>query len=453
MSYISSDRASIPMRYTSRWNLLITLLAIFLFAFGVVPFYLDIRLHENVGLNPQRLMVVGMLGLTALCIPGSKGARNKIRLSIYHNKKIYSAIAIYLLLRVVSFVANPSQYSFFILLNEVLMNFFILFYSAVFVDSPKKIKTLLLILIVSALYVSVFGVFEGVMSSNIFRAFANTSTQTGEIAAQIKMRDGNYRVQSTFEHPLALSQYLIVVIPLLLVMASNKLWRSMALVIFLPLFLMAAYLTYARSVFVCLFIAVILVILSRIKFKYLTSMSLSTKQVYFAMHKFTVFMGFVVLVGGIIFLSSGGSDTQQSSTATRLVQLNNGIMGIKENPILGHGIGNAKKVIIGIGDTVSGSETVWNETIDSYYLAGALDSGLPALLVYISIFVIAVRATYRISLNNSVTKSARELALAISASIAAGAASMSVLSIFTILPILFALIGFSISLNTLSKRN
>jgi hypothetical protein len=30
---------------------------------------------------------------------------------------------------------------------------------------------------------------------------------------------------------------------------------------------------------------------------------------------------------------------------------------------------------------------------------------------------------------------------------------MSVLSIFTILPILFALIGFSISLNMLSKRN
>jgi O-antigen ligase len=128
-------------------------------------------------------------------------------------------------------------------------------------------------------------------------------------------------------------------------------------------------------------------------------------------------------------------------------------MGVKEKPILGHGIGNAKKVIIGIGDTVSGSEAVWNETIDSYYLAEALDSGLPALFAFVSIFVIASRVMYRISIDRTINKSIRGLALAISASIAAGAASMSVLSIFTILPILFALIGFSISLNMLSKRN
>ncbi|MGF6457412.1 O-antigen ligase family protein [Pseudomonas frederiksbergensis] len=453
MNYMSSDRTSIPKRYTSRWNLLLTLLAIFLFAFGVIPFYLDIRLHENVGLNPQRLLVAGMFGLAALCMLGSKGAQKRISLSVHTNKKIYLVIAVYLLLRVASFAANPSQYSFFILLNEVLMNFFILFYSAVFVDSVKKIKILLFILIVSALYVSIFGVVEGIISDNIFRALANTATQTGEIAAQIKIRDGNYRIQSTFEHPLALSQYLIIIIPLLVAMMSAKLWRGMALIMFLPLFLVAAYLTYARSVFVCLFIAVIIISLSTVKLKYLSSISPSTRQVYYTMHKFTVFMGFIALLGAVLFLSSGGSATQQSSTATRLVQLNNGIMGVKEKPILGHGIGNAKKVIIGIGDTVSGSEAVWNETIDSYYLAEALDSGLPALFAFVSIFVIASRVMYRISIDRTINKSIRGLALAISASIAAGAASMSVLSIFTILPILFALIGFSISLNMLSKRN
>ncbi|MGE8486272.1 MAG: O-antigen ligase family protein [Pseudomonas sp.] len=450
---MSSDRTSVPKRYTSRWNLLLTLLAIFLFAFGVIPFYLDIRLHENVGLNPQRLLVVGMLGLAALCVLGAKGAQNRISLSIHANKKIYMAMAVYLLLRVASFAINPSQYSFFILLNEVLMNFFILFYSAIFVDSVKKIKILLLILIASALYVSIFGIVEGVISSNVFRTFANTATQTGEIAAQVKIRDGNYRIQSTFEHPLALSQYLIMIIPLLVIMIGAKLWRGMALVMFLPLFLVAAYLTYARSVFVCLFIAVIIISLSIVKFRYLVGVSTSTRQAYYVMHKFTVFMGVIALVGGVLFLSSGGSDTQQSSTATRLVQLNNGIMGVKEKPLLGHGIGNAKKVIIGIGDTVSGGEAVWNETIDSYYLGEALDSGLPALFAFVSIFVIASRVMYRMSVDTTINKSMRELALAISASIAAGAASMSVLSIFTILPILFVLIGFSMSLNMLSKRN
>lgn len=453
MNYMSSDCTSVSKRYTSKWNLLLTLLAIFLFAFGVIPFYLDIRLHENVGLNPQRLLVVGMLVLTALCVLGAKGAQNRISLSIHTNKKIYLAVAVYLLLRVASFAMNPSQYSFFILLNEVLMNFFILFYSAIFVDSVKKIKILLCILIVSALYVSIFGIVEGAISANVFRTLANTATQTGEIAAQIKIRDGNYRVQSTFEHPLALSQYLIIVIPLLVIMIGAKLWRGMALVVFLPLFLVAAYLTYARSVFVCLFIAVIIVSLSIVKLKYLASVSTSTRQVYYMVHKFTVFMGVITLVGGILFLSSGGSDTQQSSTATRLVQLNNGIMGVKEKPLLGHGIGNAKKVIIGIGDTVSGGEAVWNETIDSYYLGEALDSGLPALFAFVLIFVIASRVMYRMSVDRTINKSMRELALAISASVAAGAASMSVLSIFTILPILFVLIGFSMSLNMLSKRN
>lgn len=453
MSCVPIAHTSLSVREANKWNLLTTLLAIFLFAFGVIPFYLDIRLHENVGLNPQRLLVLGMLGLAALCTLGSEGARSRINLSIHNNKNIYMAIAVYLLFRVSSFAANPSQYSFFILLNEVMMNFFILLYSAVFIDSAKKIKILLFVLIVSALYVSVFGIAEGLLSENIFRGFANTATQTGEIAAQIKMRDGHYRAQSTFEHPLALSQYLIIVMPLLLVMASNRLWRGVVFFVFLPIFLFGAYLTYARSVFVCIFIAVILASLSIIKLKYLMGASSSIRQAYYALHRFTIFAGFLVLVGAIIYLSSGGTDTQQSSTATRLVQLTNGVMGIKESPLLGHGIGNAKKVIIGIGNTVSGSDAVWNETIDSYYLGSALDSGLPALFAYIAIFFFAARMMYRISVNKVVNKSTRRMARALCSSIAAGCASMSVLSIFTILPILFALIGFSISLNTLSKRN
>lgn len=151
--------------------------------------------------------------------------------------------------------------------------------------------------------------------------------------------------------------------------------------------------------------------------------------------------------GGLIVSGTigGESESQSASSATRLVQLNNGFIAIAQKPLFGYGPGEGSRVIMGVGESQSGGETVYVETTDNLFLSIAVESGLPALIAYLLMIFRVLKMSSR-GVLGAVRREGREVNTAIFASLIAGVTLMAVLSIFTILPLFFILMGATVGL-------
>lgn len=418
----------------------------FVLTFGLIPFYIDIRVHENAGINIQRIFVSIIFLLTILIIISQHSSHRRIHATYKQNKTIAKLAVIFVMLRIAAAIKNPASYGYMILANELMMNLFIMFFCSTFFTTKKQISTCASLILFSAIIVSLFSIFENIIQQNPLTSLANTNTTAGEIASQIKFRDGNYRSQGTFEHPLSLAQFILISAPLLFTWTVSKKLTPIALAA-LAVLLIASYLTYSRTIYVGLLAATLVILHINLKNKKSGLASKSTRRlISFSQALFTVGSALTALAV-VYMLVTGGSDAQQSSSATRLFQLYNGWIGIQQDPALGHGLGTSQSVITGIGQSIAGSETIWNETIDNYMLGVALDSGIPSLAALISILVLALKKALEIATSPRSSNRARVLSTALTASLLAGFISMFVLSIFTILPMIFTIVGLICALS------
>ncbi len=99
---------------------------------------------------------------------------------------------------------------------------------------------------------------------------------------------------------------------------------------------------------------------------------------------------FLFVTAGLAFaafeLAQGVGDRQLRSGMMRLLQLNMGLPLIAERPVLGYGVGQA-------GETLG----MLTKTVDNYYLTITIESGIPGLLIFVSLltyFVIQSGRTF-----------------------------------------------------------
>lgn len=426
-------------------------LIVFIGVFSIWPFYIDVRLHENIGINPQRLVLVLTALFFILVLTTTKGFIRTIGSAWWRNpdgRAIFFALSAYTVLRLVSSViAGP--YSIFIFSNELIANAFVMLIAGAVYRDYADARRFVLFLIALGVIVSFYAILERITQQNFLVSFADVNTRAGFTAATEKIRNGVYRSQATFEHPLSLVQYLAMIIPLLYLLIR----RFGALVVF-PFTVIgsALYFTGSRSAVIAIFLSIVAMIAIAIHAG-LRERSGRTKKGTLLTALFLLYG--VLLIGGATLINdavSGDSESHTASTTTRVAQINNGLLAIARRPIFGYGPGEASRIIMHVGETESGADTIYRETTDNLFLTRAVESGVPSLIALLYLIYKVLKLAIQSSISNPDRK-VRVLNIALFGSLLSGVTLMSVLSIFTVLPIFFILMGILVGVNAnLSSR-
>jgi hypothetical protein len=206
------------------------------------------------------------------------------------------------------------------------------------------------------------------------------------LAVNIRSASGMYRVQSAFPSPLALSEYMALCLPILLVRLEHaKSWVTRVLAAAsIPLFLFMIHLTDAHLGNIA---SAVVITLYGVHWAARRWMTVKDSILAPAL-VLSVPAGIIALFGASLVVPKvrnmmWGDGSHAASTAARVAQYSRGIPKILMNPI-GYGPGQG-------GLTLGYSENGGMLTIDAYYLSIALEYGVIGFLVFYGMFLWTVK--------------------------------------------------------------
>lgn len=337
--------------------------------------------------NPQTLTVFVSLAVIAFWVTYSPGFGNKLYRVIFSSSSIgllvvlwfgwrllASALGEFALISVIDYARDLVYVSSFFLIGCAI---------ATYEGGPKW---MLRVLLASGLVVAALGLIEAFLQKNYFVQFASGGDNQAVADALKtimfdKIRDGNYRVQSTFDHPIVFAQFIAAVIPLAAYIAffeRHWLWRLIGILV-VPMGLLAIVKSGSRAGFVSLAVAVGFVSV----FVWLRSMTSKGIGRVFALAALPVFLfGLAVCYFVVQELVLGRSSSEAGSSSVRLKMVWDSITALYESPLWGFGHGMA----LSRAGVISGHTGV--ATLDSLFLTIALDSGYVGFVLFVMIFVL-----------------------------------------------------------------
>lgn len=195
---------------------------------------------------------------------------------------------------------------------------------------------------------------------------------------------GNYRVQGTFTTSLAMAEYLSYALPFVLHFAASnyRMWIRVLAGVSIPFVLFMVLLTDSRLGLVAAFLSFLsyLLFISVLRWRRRPDSVIAPAIVLAYPFVFGLAVSSIFVVGRIRARLFGGQ--YQASNDGRMEQITTGIPKILKQPF-GNGMGEAAEVL------------GWFQpdgllTIDSYWLASALDFGLVGLTAFASFFGLAI---------------------------------------------------------------
>lgn len=289
----------------------------------------------------------------------------------------------YTLFRIVSCFVAPNPISSLISVGwEILYYYSFFFVGALFFSRDSLRYSVMLTFMVLAVIVSLFAVVEMMLHENILVQFAPSGKEFEEfhkVLTSSRIRDGLFRSQGTFEHPLLLGEFAAMAfcfgIAGILWPTHEPYMRTLS-VITTFLTLVASILSGSRSAYLALAISFVFVFLLKVFFpngKLKKSVQGIRKTFFF----FTLVSLLLLSVPIISLLAQGKTTQEATSSEARVIMLNLGLPSIEENPVLGTGPETGAEIAGIIG--ASGVRT-----LDNYFLSIAIESGVPALLLLLS---------------------------------------------------------------------
>jgi O-antigen ligase len=403
------------------------LLMLFLSVFCIWPSYVYFRLSENIGLNPLRVILVIILMFLILHF---LGVHRLSKRRFVDNRILFFIIIFYLFFRYLSAFFSGS-YSVSLVLYEHLSNINILVFTYLVLSGLNNIGKVIKILLFFATVLSVLAIFEHVTKFNIFTILADSSTNAGYTALTDKTRNGFYRSQAIFEHPLSLSQFLAILFPLTFLFFKKNSIKSF--IILSTIIFMGIYVTGSRSAILAIFI-------SAIAFFFLSVKRDNEARERVKVKLFMFFVTLVLLpilftiVSNVAGLDS--EDSEGASSRTRVYQMLNGYIAANQSPIFGYGPGNADDTIFEVGLSYPNAVKLYVPTVDNLFLSSLVESGYIALFLLIALIVTPLIHLVKVQRTNT--------SKAISCSIISGLVTMTTLSIFTVLPIFYVILGLGL---------
>lgn len=351
----------------------------------VWPHYLTFRGLPGPGVNPIRLVYWSMAALWFFWFVGSKEFRHQLLARLSTFRPFVILLSAYLVWGLICSVFSKLPFVSIYHSIQLMAGPVLIFLVALScLRDRQDVDRVLLLVVIAAILAVVVGLVEAVKQKNLFYDLVPSLFPQGgegelswaEQLIRDKSRDGNYRVMSTFVHPLTFGEYLALSLPLAIFMAGYavKATRRMIGFIAIPLIFIGLYICHTRSPLLAVGMAVLGLVgsLGVRAVRQRASFSAAIAGFFFLV---AVPIAAVALIVVGLEMSAGRTIGEVGSSSARLVMFQRGGTLVFEQPLLGYGPGFAA-VTLGF---LPGFTSL---TIDSYYLSVALESGLPGLLVF-----------------------------------------------------------------------
>jgi hypothetical protein len=367
--------------------------ALTLLLFGLVvlinlwPHYVVYRFGGMPTVNPTKLAWLAFLGFAGVSLLSSKPPMARLVARCKAHPVLIFATLFLASWRLISAATGEQPVGQVLQMGPEIVSCYVLFFLVLAVlRDERDVHRLLLLLVGVALVQVLLASYESVAKHTLFDRFISVGAEdvaTLNDVLREKFRDGHYRAQGTFEHPMVLAEFMAMMVPLAsaLFLTARQRWLRWAGAGFVPLAIAMILASRSRSGVAVLLVAVLLVglllLLPRDRpgqkgqsAAALVVMALllpaALVAIYFGMQEFSS-------------LVVGRSHTEINSSMSRVVMLERGIPLLQSSPLFGYGYGMGA-VKLGMFDGV-------RYNIDNFWLGVALDSGIPGLIAFLTVFV------------------------------------------------------------------
>lgn len=296
------------------------------------------------------------------------------------------AVAGYGLLRFVSAVESDAPIAAFLAVAWEWVYYYIPFFFVLFLMRDEASRPLFVRFVcLLSLAVLLFAIYERISGANPLVRLAPVSNDSAELTAALnlsRLRDGVFRAQATFEHPLMLAEFATIVAAFAFGLVLNGRAVGVRLsgaVVFLASSA-SAVLSGSRIAFVSLAIVVAAVSLATmVRARGVRKVTAAIATRLFVLLTIAALAAMAVPLLQNLLL--GRTATEASSSSARVQMLKDGIPAMLGSPFFGKGYGQAvhEAGVYGTGGLL---------TLDNYLLTVGIDAGVPALLIFISIFIL-----------------------------------------------------------------
>lgn len=357
--------------------------------FALWPAYAIFKLPGMPAIEPRRLYIFLSLLVFSFLMIGNKEFRVGFFAVVKANVILNLAFLSYFIMRFLSCFASDMPVPSIVLVFWEFINYGMLYFICISVFHyyhPEKaiIASINYLSVIVGLLVLV----ERAIGANVFLALFPLSMLQDDnsilIQSVSRIRDGFFRAQGTFEHPLVLAEFAVICFCFSFssVLAQKRyIEKSFALVGVLS----SLYMIYAsgsRSGLLLIAIAAISILfLWMCKFKQNSLRYLTGLKIISVLSGVAVVLMLLYPVAKSI--TDGQSRDQKASSAARAEMMQRGVPAIFDHPIIGSGIGQALPIA-----GVEARNGIW--TLDNQLLGTAIESGVICLMFYVTIFVLII---------------------------------------------------------------
>jgi hypothetical protein len=367
------------------------------FAFVIVltlwPNYLSVSLHQF-GLpwvSMQRIVSVPIALIFLICVSVSPKLRNDLAESLRTQPLVWKLLVAFVVIQTYCIFISPLPIQSLDRYVNMQTTWTLIFFVAAYLFAKpgaveRWVRTLWLAAVITGLIgIAEWRVHHVLWVGHLPSFLSMDPLVEKELAPEFRNYTSIYRVQSVFGTSLGFGEFISLTTPFVLNYGMSRLRtsRGIAALLTVPFLFFVAYITNARSAIIGLLVG-----LGVYGFYWgYTQMRLNPDRLIGR----TIVMGYPVfsalalastfIFGRIRRMVWGGGETA-SSTFSRTMQYHKGIPLVFKHP-WGYGIGRG-------GVTLGIYEPNGMLTIDTYYLAIALDYGVLGFLVYYAMFISGV---------------------------------------------------------------
>jgi hypothetical protein len=340
--------------------------------------------------NPQRMVWALTLVYWFYTLATNKELRERLGRRCRQSKISWLVLGLFVWRLITAFAGEQPLYSLPVVAVELFDYLPAFLMVLTWVRDSNDVVRLAKWLTTAAAIIVGFTVIEVIKHQNIFAPFIVIDAANAEFvkyALEEKVRGGGYRAQASFNHPLLLAQFMVTVLPLVTLSffargAGKTAKFTAGFVLMMTPFVIWA--THTRSAYAIAALVIIgLAWLPVVRnFRNPQKNSKGGLLSVVALLVVTAIVPFVVAI--ILQLTAGRTREESGSSEARVQMFRRAVDPVLQNPAFGEGPG------VGILQAAL-TTTRGRVTLDSYYLIVALDSGLPAVIAFIGLVIVAVR--------------------------------------------------------------
>ncbi|UGQ47643.1 O-antigen ligase family protein [Massilia endophytica] len=372
----------LPKQQRAPGGFLLFLLLGLLATLNLWPPYVIYRFGGLPALSPIKLAWLALLVLGGYWVLSSKEMMQRVKDRCRSHKLLVLLVPTLMAWRILTSAMGEQPIpQVLTMVTDVLSCYIFFFIVLAVLRDAGDVHRMLSLLVVVAVAQALLASYESMVRHTLFDRFISVSAEDSAVQMDIirqKFRDGRYRAQGTFEHPMVLAEFMGMMVPLAaaLFVTTRKRWMRWGSAAFLPLAVFVIGASGSRSGFAVLMagalLAAILWLMPRRQLHGGSSRGVLLLAAIALLLPVILGVGYVVLQE-VMAMVAGRTASEVSSSMMRVLMMERGIPLVMDEPLFGYG-GGMGAIKLGFYDG-----TRFN--IDNYWLGLSLDAGLVGLVL------------------------------------------------------------------------